>query len=297
MVNTQNAIAQRYRCRQRRHRQKMLQKVLQRVIARMVFLMVFLLACAAVKAVLMSEYRSADKPVLVVQADEPLVPVSQADGRQTWKPQTDEMQHGPAQAGGDAFNREDWKLLLVNPWNPVPEDYSIRTVELRNGFSIDERCYPDLQEMMDACRADGLFPLICSAYRTQERQEELYFEEVERCLSQGLSFEDAQQEAGRSVAVPGTSEHQLGLAVDIVDTDNQHLDESQESTAVQQWLIDHSWEYGFILRYPNEKSSITGIIYEPWHYRYVGREHAEQIYRLGVCLEEYLEALQSGEAK
>lgn len=297
MVNTQNASAQRYRCRQRRHRQKMPQKMLQRVIVRMVFLTVFMLAGAAVKAVLMSEYRSADKPVSVVQADEALVPVSQADGRQTWKPQTDEMQNDPMQAGGSAVDREDWKLLLVNPWNPVPEDYSIRTVELRNGFCIDERCYSDLQEMMDACRADGLFSVICSAYRTQERQEELYFEEAERCLPQGLSFEDAQQEAGRSVAVPGISEHQLGLAVDIVDMDNRHLDESQECTAVQQWLINHSCEYGFILRYPNEKSSITGIIYEPWHYRYAGREHAEQIHRLGVCLEEYLDELQSGEAR
>ncbi len=99
------------------------------------------------------------------------------------------------------------------------------------------------------------------------------------------------------MAVPGISEHQLGLAVDIVDMDNRHLDESQECTAVQQWLINHSCEYGFILRYPNEKSSITGIIYEPWHYRYAGREHAEQIHRLGVCLEEYLDELQSGEAR
>jgi len=103
----------------------MLQKMLQRVIVRMVFLTVFMLVGAAVKAVLMSEYRSADKPVSVVQADEPLVPVSQADGRQTWKPQTDEMQNDPMQAGGSAVDREDWKLLLVNPWNPVPEDYSI----------------------------------------------------------------------------------------------------------------------------------------------------------------------------
>ena len=89
--------------------------------------------------------------------------------------------------------------------------------------------------------------------------------------------------------MPGTSEHQLGLAVDIVDISNQHLDASQENTAVQKWLMEHSWEYGFILRYPNEKSEITGIIYEPWHYRYVGREDAEQIHTLGVCLEEYLE--------
>jgi len=90
------------------------------------------------------------------------------------------------------------------------------------------------------------------------------------------------------VAVPGTSEHQLGLAVDIVDLDHQLLDETQEDTPVQRWLLAHSWEYGFILRYPSEKSELTGIIYEPWHYRYVGKEHAKVMFQQGVCLEEYV---------
>lgn len=181
-----------------------------------------------------------------------------------------------------------WKLVLVNPWNPLPENHSIQTVELKNGLQVDERCYPDLQAMMDACRADGLSPVICSAYRTREKQERLYQAEVERWLDRGYSQDSAEAEAGKAVAIPGTSEHQLGLAVDIVDINNQHLDETQESTEVQKWLMEHSWEYGFILRYPNEKSEITGIIYEPWHYRYVGREDAEQIHILDVCLEEYL---------
>ena len=92
------------------------------------------------------------------------------------------------------------------------------------------------------------------------------------------------------MAVPGTSEHQLGLALDIVDRSNQNLDESQEDTAVQQWLMKHSWEYGFILRFPTGKSDVTGIIYEPWHYRYVGKEAAKEIYDRGICLEEYLDA-------
>ena len=91
------------------------------------------------------------------------------------------------------------------------------------------------------------------------------------------------------VAVPGTSEHQLGLAVDLVDLDNQNLNESQEETAVQKWLLGNSWKYGFILRYPNDKRGLTGIIYEPWHYRYVGKDAAREIYETGVCLEEYLE--------
>ena len=201
----------------------------------------------------------------------------------------------PSAANGSsktaAPDKDSWNLLLVNPWNPLPEDYTISLTELKNGLSVDSRCYPDLQDMMDACRAAGLSPVICSAYRTQEYQEKLFQNKVSRLMAQGYSETDATAEAGKSVAVPGTSEHQLGLALDIVDINNQHLDESQESTAVQKWLMEHCWEYGFILRYPNDKSEITGIIYEPWHYRYVGREDAEQIHSLGVCLEEYLEGV------
>lgn len=184
---------------------------------------------------------------------------------------------------------DTWKLLLVNPWNSLPENYSIQMVTLKNGLQVDERCYPDLQAMMDACRADGLSPVICSAYRTWEKQEQLYQNKVGQFLAQGYPQSETETEAGKVVAVPGTSEHQLGLALDVVDINNQHLDETQESTEVQKWLMEHSWEYGFILRYPKDKSEITGIIYEPWHYRYVGREDAEQIHTLGVCLEEYLE--------
>lgn len=154
---------------------------------------------------------------------------------------------------------------------------------------MDERCYPDLQAMLDACREAGLSPVICSSYRTREKQEKLFQNKVERLIAQGYSRENAKTEAAKTVALPGTSEHQLGLAVDIVDRSNQNLDRTQETTAVQQWLMAHSWEYGFILRYPDEKSETTGIIYEPWHYRYVGKEAAEEIYRQGVCLEEYLD--------
>lgn len=153
---------------------------------------------------------------------------------------------------------------------------------------MDERCYPDLQDMMDDCRAADLQPVICSDYRSQETQQRLFNNQHNRLIAQGYSEENARTEAGKVVAVPGTSEHQLGLAVDIVDIENQILDEDQEKTAVQKWLMENSWRYGFILRYPNDKSNITGIIYEPWHYRYVGKEAAKEIYDLDVCLEEYL---------
>ncbi len=119
----------------------------------------------------------------------------------------------------------------------------------------------------------------------------LFQERIDELCAQGCSKKDARIKAATSVARPGTSEHQLGLAVDIVDEGHQTLDTSQENTPVQQWLMENSWKYGFILRYPNEKSQLTGIIYEPWHYRYVGVKAAQEIFESGVCLEEYLETL------
>ena len=104
-----------------------------------------------------------------------------------------------------------------------------------------------------------------------------------------MSPEQARSEAATVVAVPGTSEHHLGLALDIVDAGYPFLTEEQEETPVQKWLIENSWKYGFILRYPSGKSDITGIIYEPWHYRYVGREVAAEVYASGLCFEEYLD--------
>ena len=186
---------------------------------------------------------------------------------------------------------DDWQLLLVNPWNQLPEGYTVELTELRNGHAVDTRAYPDLQRMMDDCRAAGLDPVICSSYRTQAKQQELYENKLQRLIEEGYSYENAVTEAGTVVAVPGTSEHQTGLALDIVDASYQILDQGQEDTLVQQWLIEHSWEYGFVLRYPNAKSEITGIIYEPWHYRYVGREAAREMTELDLCLEAYVDWL------
>lgn len=274
MRQTENIVHKRYIY----HRKYRRRKSRLRRLARHLFpVSAFLFAAIVCMAAFL---QSGDKPVDHSTAD---VPAS-----------NESIQNSPPQSESDPsiaskpIAAGTWKLLLVNPWNPLPEDYTVWTVTLQNGLQVDERCYPDLQAMMDACRADGLNPVICSAYRTREVQESLYQQEVGRYLDEGYGQDAAEAEAGTSVALPGTSEHQLGLAVDIVDIDHQILDESQENTEVQKWLMAHSWEYGFILRYPTGKSEITGIIYEPWHYRYVGREDAKQIHALGVCLEEYL---------
>ena len=183
---------------------------------------------------------------------------------------------------------KDELLTLVNFENTIPKDWKVDLVQLNNGQSVDRRIYDDLIAMLQAAKSEGLNPLICSSYRTNEKQEQLYQNKVSEYLSQGYSKVEASDKAAVWVARPGTSEHQLGLAVDIVSTNTQRLDRSQENTVEQQWLIQNSWKYGFVLRYPTNKNSITGVGYEPWHYRYVGKEHAKKINELGVCLEEYV---------
>lgn len=183
---------------------------------------------------------------------------------------------------------KDELLTLVNFENTIPKDWKVDLVQLNNGQSVDRRIYDDLIAMLQSAKSEGLNPLICSSYRTNEKQEQLYQNKVSEYLSQGYSKVEASDKAAFWVARPGTSEHQLGLAVDIVSTKNQRLDRSQENTVEQQWLIQNSWKYGFVLRYPTNKNSITGVGYEPWHYRYVGKKHAKKINELGVCLEEYV---------
>ena len=183
---------------------------------------------------------------------------------------------------------KDELLTLVNFENTIPKDWKVDLVQLNNGQSVDRRIYDDLIAMLQAAKSEGLNPLICSSYRTNEKQEQLYQNKVSEYLSQGYSKVEASDKAAFWVARPGTSEHQLGLAVDIVSTKNQRLDRSQENTVEQQWLIQNSWKYGFVLRYPTNKNSITGVGYEPWHYRYVGKVHAKKINELGICLEEYV---------
>lgn len=185
----------------------------------------------------------------------------------------------------------DWNMILVNPGNFLPEDFTVELEEIENGHKVDKRIVPQLEAMLRAAREEGLEPLIVSSYRTMEKQDSLHNNRIKRFLEEGLDLDSAIIEAGKWVAVPGTSEHQTGLAVDIVAESFPVLEAEQENTPEQKWLMENSWKYGFIMRYPSDKSQVTGIYYEPWHYRYVGGEAAKEIYESGVCLEEYLEQL------
>ncbi len=186
------------------------------------------------------------------------------------------------------FSPHGVQVLLVNPWNYLPQDYEVELVSAQGGFQIAGECADALAQMLQDCREAGCRPVLRSAYRTWADQRYLHNRRIQRYRDQGYSKAEAERLAGQSVAVPGTSEHQLGLAVDLVDYYNQSMTASQESTKTQQWLLEHCWEYGFILRYPNGTTDITGIIYEPWHYRYVGVDMALELRDLGITLEEYL---------
>ena len=186
---------------------------------------------------------------------------------------------------------ESWQIILVNPWNALPKDYSVTLKTVSGSYKVDERCYADLTQMMKDCKAAGYSPLIISAYRTQAQQESLYNRKVNSLRNEGYSLAEAKKKAATSVAIPGTSEHQLGLALDIVDANYQSLTASQAKRPTQKWLMNNCWKYGFTLRYPEDKTAITGIIYEPWHYRYVGHAVAKIMHETGLTLEEYLEAL------
>ena len=179
---------------------------------------------------------------------------------------------------------ENWEIILVNADNPIPEDYEPELTELYNGQRVDSRIYPDLQEMFDDMREQGIYPVVGEGYRTAEAQQKAMDDKVEAYEHDGFSEKFAKKLAAEQVAAVGTSEHQLGLAVDI-NADKAKSDNEE----VYAWLAENAYKYGFILRYPSDKVKITGFDYEPWHYRYVGKEHAEKIFSSGVCLEEYLE--------
>lgn len=201
------------------------------------------------------------------------------------------VQEGPLDFG-NTFNiihhtadeSRGWNLILVNRDNYIPKDYKIDLITLSNGEQVDSRIYPDLQAMFDDARAAGLQLFVRAGYRTQEKQQELLGEKTEAYRNEGYSRSEAEKLAKEWVAVPGISEHQLGLAVDInADTSVCSKD------AVYSWLAENSHKYGFILRYPPDKKEITGVINEPWHYRYVGKEAAEEMHSSGLCLEEYIQ--------
>lgn len=183
-------------------------------------------------------------------------------------------------------------LVLVNKDHPLSKDYNIKMKTLDNSDKVvAEIISEDLQNMLEDGTSEGLRFCIASAYRSRssQRQQEILDQDIKKLTNNGMTEEEAYEQATRTVMPSGYSEHETGLAVDIVALSNQLLDDSQESTPETQWLQENCHKYGFILRYPKDKTDITGIDYESWHYRYVGKEAAAYIKKHDLTFEEYLE--------
>lgn len=191
------------------------------------------------------------------------------------------------------FSAEDWKLVLINKQHPIPSDYSftlgpIKTI--KGEMQCDERIIEDLLAMMQAAyEEDGIVLGICSPYRDLNWQTVLFNRKIKLYMERGMSYMDAYALSSQTVTVPGASEHQIGLAVDMVSDTYQTLDAGFADTDAGIWLKEHCSEYGFILRYPKGKEHITSIEWEPWHFRYVGKEAATIIMEEELCLEEFWE--------
>lgn len=189
------------------------------------------------------------------------------------------------------FDKNDWKLLLINKQHTIPEDYEFTLGTIKGSMRCDERIIEPLTQMFAAAKEDGVNLIVCSPYRDMARQEYLFDRKVKNYQSTGMSYMDAYKKASITVTLPGASEHQVGLAVDIISDTYTSLEIGFAETEAGKWLAEHSWEYGFILRYPLGKEEITGIQFEPWHFRYVGVDAAEVITSQNITLEEFIENL------
>ena len=189
---------------------------------------------------------------------------------------------------GQVFSKDDWNLLLVNKQHPVPEDHTFELGTIAGSMKCDARILPELFAMLKAAKDDGVYLSVCSPYRDISRQKILFERKITRHMNNGYSYMEAYKKASQIVTVPGASEHQIGLALDIISNDYTSLNEGFEKTSAGKWLREHCKEYGFILRYPRGKEYITGIDYEPWHFRYVGKEAATIIMDNGITLEEFV---------
>ncbi len=188
-------------------------------------------------------------------------------------------------------SKDDWNLILVNEDTPIPEGFEVKLEKITGGQLVDARIVTPLNEMFTAMRAEGLSPMVCSGYRTIEKQHNLFEDDIKQQVRLGATYDQAFYKAKEQTALPGASEHHTGLAVDIVGKSHQSLNAAQARTKEALWLAEHCAEYGFILRYPADKKDITGIAYESWHFRYVGEEAAEYIMENKIAFEEFVEML------
>ncbi|MCR5664303.1 MAG: M15 family metallopeptidase [Oscillospiraceae bacterium] len=190
--------------------------------------------------------------------------------------------------------QEKTKLLtIVDRDHPVAADYNVEFTLLGGGQMVDSRCVDDLELMLKACAEAGGAPELRGSFRTWGAQEAIYEEALAALIAEGLDAEKAAAALERRTPLPGCSEHELGLAVDIGEQGSELPLERQGDSFTLRWLAENCWDFGFIVRYPEGKTAITGMEAQPWHFRYVGREAAAQIRDLDLTLEEYIQMFYS----
>lgn len=190
----------------------------------------------------------------------------------------------PAQTNAPTADKNNWALYVIGNDNPLPDNFSVETKLVSNGGQLDVRCADYAIEMLKDASDQNVGLYVTSAYRSIQKQAENMESYINTLMSQGYTKEAATEQAHKEIALPGHSEHNAGLAMDIVSdnywSSHTDLEESFDQLPQYDWLIKNSWKYGFILSYPKGKEEITGFIYEPWHYRFVGLEHAEKIHEV-----------------
>ena len=191
--------------------------------------------------------------------------------------------------GGLKILPEDmWCLILTNAEYPVPEDYEVELEAIPGTEqSVDKRIYEPLMTMIGDMKDQGLSPIVCSGYRTLDKQEKLFNRKVLSFVKAGHTKEESYNLARQTISIPGSGEHCLGLAVDFYTRRYHKLERAFEDTPESKWLVEHAQDYGFVMRYGENKTDITGIQYEPWHYRYVGVEAAKYMKDNELSLEEF----------
>ena len=188
----------------------------------------------------------------------------------------------------ETIPRDEWYMVLANRSSVLPGDFTVAETATVGEAVIDARIAEALRQMVNDAAATGVKLKPTNGYRSIARQQELWDARVKTLMEGGLSQADAETKAIDYTSAPGTSDHNTGLGLDIVSEDHPAKDAGFAETAAAQWLAEHAADYGFILRYPSDKTEATGMDYEPWHYRYVGSEQAHKIKESGLCLEEYL---------
>lgn len=253
------------------------------------FLLTVLVLCLCVMIVKRAVYTEPDDETEIMRTEEPSAtplvtpepasPDPQPPAREPEPEETPEPTPEPVPTPPD-IDITGWQYRLVNTERLLESDYEPELTMLEGGQYFDSRAADALQSFVNGARDAGLTVVVSSSYRSYATQQYLFNNKVSQTGSE--------EAAARIVAIPGTSEHQLGLSADIVDGYYQYMNESLADTELSKWMYEHCWEYGFILRYPEDKQDITKIMFEPWHFRYVGVEAAQYIMENGLCLEEFV---------